>query len=117
MVEETFDTREQAQAVWTSAETQAAMEADGMDMASMWVEYFDEVGLGELPLENLLGRVLDFDSEPRKRLSPSHDRSSACITGRRSILPVSVPRFVLCGQAARTTTSRAAHPHPRASSR
>ncbi len=44
MVEETFDTREQAQAAWTSAETQAAMEADGIDMSSVWVDYFDEVG-------------------------------------------------------------------------
>ena len=52
MVEETFDTREQAQAVWTSTETQAAMEADGMDMASMWVEYFDEVGSGEPTLDS-----------------------------------------------------------------
>jgi hypothetical protein len=47
MVEETFDTRAQAQAAWTSAETQAAMEADGIDMSSVWVEYFDEVGSGE----------------------------------------------------------------------
>jgi hypothetical protein len=47
MVEETVDTREQAKAVWTSAETQAAMEADGIDMSSLWVEYFDEVSSGE----------------------------------------------------------------------
>lgn len=47
MVEETFDTREQAEAAWTSAETLAAMEADGIDMSSLWVEYFDEVGAGE----------------------------------------------------------------------
>jgi hypothetical protein len=33
MVEETFDTREQAQAAWTSAETQAAMEGS----SSIWV--------------------------------------------------------------------------------
>ena len=44
MVEETFDTREQAQAAWTSDETHAAMEADGIDMSSVWVDYFDEVG-------------------------------------------------------------------------
>jgi hypothetical protein len=25
----------------------AAMEADGIDMSSLWVEYFDEVGAGE----------------------------------------------------------------------
>jgi hypothetical protein len=43
MIEETFDTREQAQAVWTSAETRAAMEADGIDMSSLWVDYFDEL--------------------------------------------------------------------------
>jgi hypothetical protein len=47
MIEETFDTREQAQAVWTSAEAQAAMEADGIDMSSMWIEYFDEIGSGQ----------------------------------------------------------------------
>ena len=47
MIEETFDTREQAQAVWTSAETRAAMEADGIDMSSLGVEYFDEIGSGE----------------------------------------------------------------------
>ena len=44
MVEETFDTREQAQTAWASAETQAAMKADGIDMTSVWVDYFDEVG-------------------------------------------------------------------------
>jgi hypothetical protein len=47
MVEETFDSREQARAAWTSAETLAAMEADGIDMSSMWVEYFDELGAGD----------------------------------------------------------------------
>ena len=47
MIEETFDTREQAQSAWTSAETRAAMEADGIDMSSMWVEYFDEVDSGQ----------------------------------------------------------------------
>ncbi len=46
MVEETFDSREAAQAAWTSAETQAAMEADGIDMSSVWIEYFDEVASG-----------------------------------------------------------------------
>ena len=46
MVEETFDTREEAQMVWTDAEMQAAMEADGVDMASVWIEYFDEVDSG-----------------------------------------------------------------------
>jgi len=47
MIEETFDTREQALAAWTSAETQAAMEADGIDMSSLWLDYFDEVGSGQ----------------------------------------------------------------------
>ena len=47
MVEETFETREQAEAAWTSAETLAAMEADGIDMSSLWVGYFDEVSAGE----------------------------------------------------------------------
>ena len=46
MIEETFDTREQAHAAWTSAETRAAMEADGIDMSSLWVDYFDEIGSG-----------------------------------------------------------------------
>ena len=46
MVEETFATREEALAAWTSAETQAAMEADGIDMSSVWIEYFDEVDSG-----------------------------------------------------------------------
>ena len=47
MVEETFATREEAQAAWTSAETLAEMEADGIDMSSLWVEYFDEVDSGQ----------------------------------------------------------------------
>jgi hypothetical protein len=47
VVEETFGTRGEAQAAWTSAETQAAMAADGIDMASVWIEYFDEVDSGE----------------------------------------------------------------------
>ena len=47
MVEETFDTRHEAQAAWTSAETQAAMEADGIDMSSVWIEYFDEIDSGK----------------------------------------------------------------------
>ena len=47
MVEETFDTRAEAQAAWTSAETQAGMEADGIHMSSVWIEYFDEVDSGK----------------------------------------------------------------------
>ena len=48
VVEETFDTRAEAQAAWTSAETQAAMEADGIDMSSVRIEYLDEVDSGVL---------------------------------------------------------------------
>jgi len=48
VIEETFDSREEAEAAWTSAETQAGMEADGIDMASVRIEYFDEVGSGTL---------------------------------------------------------------------
>jgi hypothetical protein len=47
VIEETLDSREVAQAVWTSAETQAAMETDGIDMSSVWIEYLDEVGSGK----------------------------------------------------------------------
>jgi hypothetical protein len=46
VIEETFATREEAQAIWTSAETKAAMEADGIDMSSVWIEYVDEVASG-----------------------------------------------------------------------
>jgi hypothetical protein len=46
MVEETFDTRREAEAAWTSPETLAAMEADGIDMSSVWVGYFDDVSAG-----------------------------------------------------------------------
>jgi hypothetical protein len=43
MIEETFDTRDEARAAWTAPEVKTAMEADGIDMASLWVEYFDEI--------------------------------------------------------------------------
>jgi hypothetical protein len=43
VIAETFDSREQAQAVWTSPATQEAMAADGIDMATVQIEYFDEV--------------------------------------------------------------------------
>jgi len=46
VVEETFDSREHAQAVWTSPETEAAMIADGIDMSAVSIEYLDEVGSG-----------------------------------------------------------------------
>jgi quinol monooxygenase YgiN len=45
-IEETFASRDEAQTAFTSAETQAAMAADGIDLASMWIDYFDEVGGG-----------------------------------------------------------------------
>jgi hypothetical protein len=47
-IAETFPTREEAQAAFTSAETQAAMAADGIDLASVWIDYFEEVGDGTL---------------------------------------------------------------------
>jgi len=46
VIEETFDSREVAEAIWTSHETKAAMEADGIDMNSVRIEYLDEVGSG-----------------------------------------------------------------------
>ena len=49
MIEETFDARAHAQAAWTSADTRAAMEADGIDMSTLWVDYFDEIGSGARP--------------------------------------------------------------------
>ena len=55
MVEETFDTREQAQAAWTSAETQAAMEADGIDMSSVWVDVLRRGRLGVTTLDACAG--------------------------------------------------------------
>jgi quinol monooxygenase YgiN len=47
VVEETFDSREAAQTAWTSAETKAALEADGIDLSSVWIEYFDEIWSGK----------------------------------------------------------------------
>jgi hypothetical protein len=49
VVEETFATREEAQTAWTSPETEAAMEADGIDLSSAWIEYVDEVAAGKPP--------------------------------------------------------------------
>jgi len=46
VVEETFDSREHAQAVWMSPETEAAMIADGIDMSTVSIEYVNEVGSG-----------------------------------------------------------------------
>jgi hypothetical protein len=39
---ETFDTREYAEQVFTSETTHKAMAADGVDLASLTVEYLDE---------------------------------------------------------------------------
>ena len=39
---ETFDTRKYAEQVFTSEETRKAMTADGIDLASLTVEYLDE---------------------------------------------------------------------------
>jgi len=43
---ETLDSREIAETIWTSAETKAAMEADGIDMTSVRIEFLDEVDSG-----------------------------------------------------------------------
>ena len=51
VVEETFDTREAANAAWSAPGLEAEMEAHGIDMASLWVEYFDEVDPPELSKE------------------------------------------------------------------
>ncbi len=45
-IAETFDSREIAQAIWTSPQTQEAMIADGIDMSSVRFEYLDEVAFG-----------------------------------------------------------------------
>ena len=42
IVMETFDTRKYAEQVLTSEETRKAMTADGIDLASLTVEYLDE---------------------------------------------------------------------------
>jgi heme-degrading monooxygenase HmoA len=47
-VEETFDTREEAITAWTSPETEQGMIADGIDMATVRIEYLDEVDAGTL---------------------------------------------------------------------
>ena len=47
-IEETFDSAEEAKAIWTSPETEQAMIADGIDMASVRIEYLEEVGAGTL---------------------------------------------------------------------
>ena len=44
VIEETFDSRGAAEGLWTHPATKAAMEADGIDMESVPIEYLDEVG-------------------------------------------------------------------------
>jgi quinol monooxygenase YgiN len=46
VVEEVFDSRELAEAIWTDPKTKAAMEADGIDMTTVQIQYLDEVGSG-----------------------------------------------------------------------
>jgi quinol monooxygenase YgiN len=46
VVEEVFESRELAEAIWADPKTKAAMEADGIDMASVEIVYLDEVGAG-----------------------------------------------------------------------
>jgi hypothetical protein len=46
VLEEVFDSRELAEAIWTDPKTKAAMEADGIDMSTVRIDYFDEVGSG-----------------------------------------------------------------------
>ena len=44
VIEETYDSRELAEAAFNHPETREAMEADGIDMSSVQIDYFDEVG-------------------------------------------------------------------------
>jgi hypothetical protein len=44
VITETFDSREVAEALWTSQATQDAMASDGIDMSSVQIDYLDEVG-------------------------------------------------------------------------
>lgn len=44
VIEETFASRGVAEGLWTNPATKAAMEADGIDMESVRIEYLDEVG-------------------------------------------------------------------------
>jgi hypothetical protein len=41
---EVFDSREIAERLWTAEETKAAMQADGIDMSTVIIEYVEEVG-------------------------------------------------------------------------
>jgi quinol monooxygenase YgiN len=46
VIEETFDSREIAERLWNDPRTKAAMEADGIDMSTVRIEYLDEVDAG-----------------------------------------------------------------------
>jgi hypothetical protein len=46
VITETFDSREVAEALWTSQATQDAMARDGIVMSSVQIDYLDEVGSG-----------------------------------------------------------------------
>ena len=43
VIEETFESRAAAEGLWTHSGTKAAMEANGIDMDSVRIEYLDEV--------------------------------------------------------------------------
>jgi hypothetical protein len=40
---EVFDSREVAEAIWTSQDTKDSMKGDGIDMSSVRIEYLDEI--------------------------------------------------------------------------
>jgi hypothetical protein len=44
VLEETYDSREAAQATIDNPQTEEAMKADGIDLASVALDYLDEVG-------------------------------------------------------------------------
>ncbi len=46
VIEEVFATRAEAEALWGSPETKAAMEADGIDMKTVRIDYLDQVDSG-----------------------------------------------------------------------
>jgi quinol monooxygenase YgiN len=46
VITETFDSREVAEALWTSPATREAMVNDGIDMTSLQIDYLDEIDSG-----------------------------------------------------------------------
>jgi hypothetical protein len=46
VIEETLDSRDAAEGLWAHPRTKAAIEADGIDMASVRIEYLDEIDAG-----------------------------------------------------------------------